>query len=295
MASSVDARRRIKNAPLRVGFVILNVSTLLPLSGGLTGMDAEISCDFAAFADLAAAETEIGTTGYGYVDFAATETAYDNVVLQVKASNGSAVTYRETIEFEPCLDSGVVQSGSSTSVVLRSAASATNDIYNGAVFEVVRGTGAGQIRTIVDYVGASVTATLDRALVTALDNTSVYIIHPRIGNYQGTDIVSKANSIQLNSDATAAANLALLYTGGLNSGTVNDAAATTTVFIGDSGLSSSDDFYNGCLLVFTSGTNKGIAEKVSDYTGSTRTFTMANAFPNAPANSTPFVILGKVR
>ncbi len=77
-------------------------------------------------------------------------------------------------------------------------------------------------------------------------------------------------------------------------GSVNDGSATTTGFIGDSTLSSTDDFYNNEVLVFVSGTLKGLARKITDYTGSTKTFAFTVAFPSAPANSSLFQILGKI-
>lgn len=84
------------------------------------------------------------------------------------------------------------------------------------------------------------------------------------------------------------------YSGIGVAGSVNDASATTTSFVGDSGLSSSDDFYNGSVLVFTSGTLKGLARRVTDYVGSTRTFTLSPALPAAPANSVTLLILGRI-
>lgn len=293
MAAS-DARRRIKNAIYRVHGQIVAVSTLLPITGGLTGMDAEISGDGGAFADIAASEAEVGVTGYFTCDLAATETAYDHVIFQFKATNAGAVTFIEHIDFEPALDSGVAQAGASGTITLRAAASATNDLYNGAVIEIVRGTGAGQIRTVTDYVGSTKVATVDRAWATNPSSDSVYIIHPKQGGTLGTDIVQQVNATQIASNAAAATLLAALYKGGAKAGNVNDASATTTVWIGDAGLSATDDFYNGQLLIFTSGANLGLASKVADYVGSTKTFTMTTAFPSAPANGDTFVLLGRI-
>ena len=104
-----------------------------------------------------------------------------------------------------------------------------------------------------------------------------------------------ANTTKINSLATAAANLAALYKGGLTSGTVNDLAPTTTTFVGDSGFSAVSNFYQAALLVFTSGDLAGEAERIASYDGGTKTFTMDHAFPSAPANADSFVILGKIR
>jgi hypothetical protein len=63
---------------------------------------------------------------------------------------------------------------------------------------------------------------------------------------------------------------------------------TATGFKGDSGLSITDDAYNGWVLKFTSGSLAGESRFVSDYVGSTRTFTVASAFSSAPSASDTF-------
>lgn len=84
-------------------------------------------------------------------------------------------------------------------------------------------------------------------------------------------------------------------------GTVDDAAATPGQFVGAAGLSASDDIYNGCLIVPTSGALQGVPRAVSDYVGATRTFTFTGAagqadapWPAALANGVAFIIIGRV-
>jgi hypothetical protein len=55
---------------------------------------------------------------------------------------------------------GVVQSATSTTVVLAASASAVDDTYNGMEVWIYADQGAGQRRTITDYVGATRTATV---------------------------------------------------------------------------------------------------------------------------------------
>lgn len=81
---------------------------------------------------------------------------------------------------------------------------------------------------------------------------------------------------------------------------VVDASAAAGQFKGATALSSTDDFYNGSYLVFLSGTMRGLARKVSDYIGSTRTFRFLGqpgeadeAFPAAPANGDFFDLIGR--
>jgi hypothetical protein len=69
---------------------------------------------------------------------------------------------------------------------------------------------------------------------------------------------------------------------------------TTTAFEGSNSLSSTDDFYNGSVLYFTSGTLKGVGRKISDYTGATRLITLSPALPTAPTATDTFRILGRI-
>lgn len=75
------------------------------------------------------------------------------------------------------VDSGTAQAGAAATITLRAGASATDSLYNGSVITIYGGTGAGQSRTIVGYVGATKVATVGRNWATNPDNTSVYKIH----------------------------------------------------------------------------------------------------------------------
>jgi len=73
-------------------------------------------------------------------------------------------------------DSGAAQAGTSTTITLKSTASATDDIYNGMYVTITSGTGAGQIRLIEDYVGSTKVATVDVPFTTAPNGTSNYSV-----------------------------------------------------------------------------------------------------------------------
>lgn len=75
-------------------------------------------------------------------------------------------------------------------------------------------------------------------------------------------------------------------------GKVDDGSAAAGGFVGNSGLSSSDDFYLDQVLAFINGALAGSARRVAGYTGSTRTFAFAEAFPQAPADGDRFTVLG---
>lgn len=70
-------------------------------------------------------------------------------------------------------------------IKLDSNASTTNDYYNGCILGIISGTGVGQSRIIVDYVGGADpdvagnrVATLDSDLLVAPDDTSLFVLSP---------------------------------------------------------------------------------------------------------------------
>jgi hypothetical protein len=69
---------------------------------------------------------------------------------------------------------------------------------------------------------------------------------------------------------------------------------TTTAFAGSSSLSSTDNFYVGAVVLFTSGALDGLARKVTAYTGSTRLITVTAPWPSAPVAAATFRILGRI-
>jgi hypothetical protein len=268
------------------------ITTGQVLTGDSANHDVEVSLASAAFADASGSETEVGQ-GLYYVDLTASETtAAGAVVICVKSSTSNTDEIVEELKFEPSLESGVAQSATSTTLRFRSAASYANDYFNGCVLEIASGTGAGQVRTITDYVDSTDTATIDRAWTTTPDSTSVYIVHPRVAAAQTNSGVADSNLTHIDSNTAAVAIMKALYKGGAVSTTISDATPSTTEFDLASGVSTTDDFYNLSYLVFVSGTHIGKGGEISDYTGATRTVTLANALTSAPANGDEVLILG---
>jgi hypothetical protein len=72
--------------------------------------------------------------------------------------------------------SGTAQAGSSNTITLKSASSATDDIYVGMFIEITSGAGAGQTRLCEDYNGTTKVLTVSPAWTTAPNNTSQYDI-----------------------------------------------------------------------------------------------------------------------
>lgn len=78
-------------------------------------------------------------------------------------------TFRET-------GTAILAGSDGTHIQLSAQAKYTDDYYNNFEITITKGTGAGQKRTISDYVGATQIATVSAAWATALDATSEYSI-----------------------------------------------------------------------------------------------------------------------
>jgi hypothetical protein len=105
------------------------------------------------------------------------------------------------------LRTGLCQAGATPPAVrLDSGASASNDYYNGCIWEAVAGTGAGQSRIITDYDGTNKDATLDGSLVTGVDATTRFIIR---GGPRVWDVPPTSAELASIPGATAAAGLKL--------------------------------------------------------------------------------------
>lgn len=73
--------------------------------------------------------------------------------------------------------SNTAQAGAATTITLDASASATNDFYNQCRIYLTGGTGVGQSRKVLDYVGSTKVATV-RAWITNPDNTTTFAILP---------------------------------------------------------------------------------------------------------------------
>ena len=93
-------------------------------------------------------------------------------VLSVSAVSGNV----ELTSTNTNHTTGTAQAGSSNTITLKSASSATNDIYVGMFIEITAGTGAGQTRLCEDYVGSTKVLEVNPAWTTAPNNTSQYEI-----------------------------------------------------------------------------------------------------------------------
>ena len=71
-------------------------------------------------------------------------------------------------------DSGTLQAGTSTTVTLKTTASATDGIYVGMYVNITGGTGSGQTRLVEAYNGTTKVATVGEAFTVTPNNTSTY-------------------------------------------------------------------------------------------------------------------------
>lgn len=292
--------RPIARAPLR-RYVHFRDHTSGELIGSFGTTTQALSLDGAAFNAAGASITEIAGSGYGYLELVAAETAALSILLKCTNDTSDSMDFVETINTEPCEDSGVAQSGTlgdttnGGTIVLRSGASSVDSFYVGCVIEIVKGQGSGQMRVVRGYVGSSKTISTDRPWLSAgtvPDSTSVYIIHPRHRPlHRGGGAIDVDVQEMYNREVPDSA--AIFFNSSVAYGSVNDAGATTTSFIGSSALTATTDFYKNMVLGFTSGPSQGVWRPISAYT-SGRLITVSAAFPFAPNNGDTFMIASRL-
>ena len=138
------------------------------LVANAAGLDSEVSLDGAEFVDCANAATQIATgSGMFYLDLTAAEMTAATVAVIVKTSTDGAKTtplvlYPRRL---PVAQAGTA-AGPGTGnnqIVLQATASNQDDAYNGCVVALTANSPSGaigQARVVIDYVGATRTATL---------------------------------------------------------------------------------------------------------------------------------------
>ena len=145
---------------------------------------------------------------------------------------------------------GVVEAGGRTSVRLSSAgdnpASPIDNFYNGTSLYIISGTGAGQLRRVIDYSGATKTFTVNTAFQTTPNTDSRVIVSPTI-TIVGDGAGAKAYTI-VDSTTGGIANVAVIDTGEgytrakatITANNIHGAGATANVVISPVGGHGSD-------------------------------------------------------
>jgi hypothetical protein len=153
------------------------------------------------------------------------------------------------------------QAGAAQAITLDAGASATDDIYVGMLAILTGGTGAGNARRIVDYIGSTKVATLNEPwLGTSPDNTTTFVL------MADADMPELPGRKAITGTLTATA-----FT--------TDLTETTT------------DHYKDCFITFATGTLARQVKKCTAYDGSTKTLTFASGFTGAPSNGDVFYVI----
>jgi hypothetical protein len=242
--------------------------------GGTPGAALKITKDIQgtlAVVSSSGAFTEEDATnspGWYYYTLSAAECACSSrsqvglqfLVTGLFASIGTPISGTEDLDIgDGCYHCGIAAAGAAQTITLSSAASGS-DYYDGQRIDIYGGTGAGQSRRIVKYVGSTKVATVDRPWKTNPDNTSVYAVF------------ADAQHLQEPLNAVAAGTLtATDFT--------TDLTATTA------------DTYKDAFVRFVTGTLSGQVKKCTGYavTGGHLTFT--TGFTGAPAAGDLFAIV----
>ena len=101
----------------------------------------------------------------------------------------------------------------------------------------------------------------------------------------------RANSNQIDGSTTAATR-AKEFWGSIESGTAQSGGSTTITL--ESGESSTDDFYNGAVILLTGGTGASQYRQITDYNGTTKVATVDSAWGTNPDSSTTYQIMGRI-
>jgi hypothetical protein len=105
------------------------------------------------------------------------------------------------------ITSTVILTGTSTggntvnTLALNGDASAVDGAYDPAIVAIVAGTGSGQSRAVLEYIGTTKTCGLDRNWKVTPDNTSEYVIYSHPGREhvnEGFTRVATSNTLKLN-------------------------------------------------------------------------------------------------
>jgi hypothetical protein len=102
-----------------------------------------------------------------------------------------------TAEIKAVADTGLAQAGASSTITLRTDASAVDDAYNGMEVWIYQGVGEGQRKVITDYVGATRVATVATAWAVAPTSASAYQVSAlsiNVGTGKGAQYADPATS-----------------------------------------------------------------------------------------------------
>jgi hypothetical protein len=141
-----------------------------------------------------------------YVAGATPETAdnvTDNVLNEVLSGHTTSGTVGKALSdmlASLITRSATAQAGGASTITLDSSASAVDDFYNNQILLIVSGTGAGQARSIADYVGSTKVATVASAWATNPNSSSVFAILPSAAAIDAAGVRSALGMASANLD-----------------------------------------------------------------------------------------------
>lgn len=196
---------------------VFDSTTNLPKTGDAANLTAYVSKDYGSVTVLGdTSATEMDSTnakGYYLFDLTQGETNADTLLFSCKSStanmvavgspatvfttapNFSLLSINASGKVSPAdgsialatfasdvgnlsMRSSTATGGAATTITLDAGASAVDDFYNNTLIYITGGTGVGQSRYIVDYVGSTKVATVS-TWATTPDNTSTFAILPQ--------------------------------------------------------------------------------------------------------------------
>ena len=155
-------------------------------------------------------------------------------IMATISSIASHALYSFRIGPEGAVDSANAQAGAAGSVTLKSGASATDDLYNGMIVVIIGGTGAGQARTVTDYVGSTKVATIEPNWITNPSSSSIYALyhHGRVAVHTGGIVAASfgAGAIDAAAIATGAVDADAIADNAIDAGAIATGAITAAKF-----------------------------------------------------------------
>lgn len=234
--------------PYTFVFPILDADGDLVTGAASDTPDTELSKDGDTFTDRTEL-VELGSSGMYYVSLTAAEMTCSIGSLIFKTA--TAGTKTTPIVFYPRVlvqcKSGTATAGAAGTITLQAGSSEHEDYYNGAIIYIHTGTGNGQVRTITDYNGTTLVASVTPDFTTNPSSDSEYYIY-LTDTFPNTAIqdetLANVESIELTgSSLNQIAESNTLTTGTQSSGTYANTATEDGVYHVITAASNEIDIY----------------------------------------------------
>lgn len=251
-----------------------DATTNVPKTGDAANITAYVAKDYGSvtvLADTSAAEQD-ATNAPGYYLFAIAQTETNADVLMVSAKSSTSnikVIGAPAVIYTRPPNAGALSIDSNGRVDVIKVAGTTQTARDlGTSVLLSSGTGTGQV---------SLSSGLVRLSAVGVDDV--------------WDEVSSGHTTSGTYGDKFGAHLPAILKGLTTAGSTT----TTIVMNASTGLdgaapSATDDFYNGCVLIFTSGAMAGQRTSVTDYVGSTQTLTVT-AVTGSAASGVTFILV----